>query len=96
MKRTWNTPELRRLADALLTVPDRKAMIAFLRDLMTLEELRDTSSRWEVVRLLKQGLPYRDIAEKTSLSTTTVSRIAHWLREGEGGYDDVYRLAKKK
>ncbi len=58
----------------------------FLRDLCTLSELEAMSHRWEVARLLEQGLPYLEIAERTGASTTTVTRVAHWLRHGEGGY----------
>jgi TrpR-related protein YerC/YecD len=58
----------------------------FLRDLCTLSELEAMSHRWQVVRLLEQGLPYLEIAELTGASTTTVTRVAHWLRHGEGGY----------
>ena len=32
------------------------------------------------------GEPYLEIAERTGASTTTVTRVAHWLRHGEGGY----------
>ena len=32
------------------------------------------------------GLPYVEIAQRTGASTTTVTRVAHWLRHGEGGY----------
>jgi uncharacterized protein YerC len=39
-----------------------------------------------VVKLLDQGLPYQEIARRTGASTTTVTRVAHWLRHGEGGY----------
>ena len=39
----------------------------------------------EAVRL-ERGLPYLEIAERTGASTTTVTRVAHWLRHGEGGY----------
>jgi TrpR-related protein YerC/YecD len=42
--------------------------------------------RWQVARLLEEGLPYLEIAELTGASTTTVTRVAHWLRHGEGGY----------
>jgi TrpR-related protein YerC/YecD len=58
----------------------------FLRDLCTLSELEAMSHRWQVVRLLEQGLPYLEIAERTGASTTTVTRVAHWLRRGEDGY----------
>ena len=58
----------------------------FFRDLCTLSELEAMAHRWEVARLLEQGLPYLEIAERTGASTTTVTRVAHWLRHGEGGY----------
>ena len=42
--------------------------------------------RWQVARLVEAGLPYQAIAAQTGASTTTVTRVAHWLRHGEGGY----------
>ena len=42
--------------------------------------------RWAVAQLVDQGLPYLEVAQKTDASTTTVTRVAHWLRHGEGGY----------
>ena len=59
---------------------------AFFRDLCTLSELEAMAHRWQVARLVEQGLPYLEIAERTGASTTTVTRVAHWLRHGEGGY----------
>ena len=59
---------------------------AFLRDLCTIAELEAMAHRWAVARLLDAGLPYLEIAQKTHASTTTVTRVAHWLRHGEGGY----------
>ena len=58
----------------------------FLRDLCTLSELEAMAHRWEVARLLERGLPYLQVSERTGASTTTVTRVAHWLRHGEGGY----------
>jgi TrpR-related protein YerC/YecD len=58
----------------------------FFRDLCTLGELRDLSQRWAVVRLLNQGLHYAQISQRTGASTATITRIASWLRHGEGGY----------
>ncbi|MFH1292010.1 MAG: YerC/YecD family TrpR-related protein [bacterium] len=85
----WKTQKLKKLAQAFLSIKDEKVMIDFLRDLCTLEELEGISSRWEVVVLLGQGMSYRDIANKTGVSTTTVTRIAHWLNHGQGGYSKV-------
>jgi len=57
-----------------------------LRDLCTVSELDAMAHRWQVAQLLDRGLPYLEIAERTHASTTTVTRVAHWLRHGEGGY----------
>lgn len=64
----------------------------FLRDLCTLTELKAMAERWEVVQLVAQEIPYREISQRTGASTTTVTRVAHWLHHGEGGY----RLALEK
>jgi TrpR-related protein YerC/YecD len=58
----------------------------FLRDLCTRAELDAMAHRWQVAQLLEEGLPYLEIAQKTQTSTTTVTRVAQWLRNGEGGY----------
>ena len=58
----------------------------FFRDLCTLSELEAMAHRWQVAQLLDRGLPYVEVAERTHASTTTVTRVAHWLRHGEGGY----------
>jgi TrpR-related protein YerC/YecD len=44
------------------------------------------SSRWMVVRLLVDGIPYREINERTGVSTATITRINQWLQHGTGGY----------
>ncbi len=83
---TWKTPQLKKLAKTFLNFKTEAELLSFLRDLCTLEELDEMSSRWEAVQMLNKKIPYREIAEKTGLSTTTITRIAHWLNHGEGGY----------
>ena len=74
------------LFNAILTLRTRAELERFLRDLCTLSELEAMAHRWEVARLVDRGLPYLEIAATTHASTTTVTRVAHWLRHGEGGY----------
>jgi TrpR-related protein YerC/YecD len=57
-----------------------------LRDLCTVSELDAMAHRWEVAQLLDEGLPYLEVAKRAHASTTTVTRVAQWLRRGEGGY----------
>jgi TrpR-related protein YerC/YecD len=74
------------LLDAILSLRSREELSRFLRDLCTIGELEAMAHRWEVARLVDRGLPYVEIASRTHASTTTVTRVAHWLRYGEGGY----------
>src|SRR4051795_9602646 len=82
----WQTKEMRALFDAIRSLESRAETEAFFRDLCTLAELEEMAHRWQVARLLEQGLPYVEIAQRTGASTTTVTRVAYWLRHGEGGY----------
>jgi TrpR-related protein YerC/YecD len=74
------------LFEAILELEDADEVERFLRDLCTLSELQAMAHRWEVAKLVEQGLPYQEISRRTGASTTTVTRVAHWLRYGEGGY----------
>jgi TrpR-related protein YerC/YecD len=81
---------------AMLTLETVEDCERFFRDLCTLSELRALTERWQVVRKLQEGMPYRAISEETGVSTATITRVAHWLQQGEGGYRlALDRLAKE-
>lgn len=82
----WRNAETAALFEAVLALEDGEEAAAFFRDLCTRRELSDLSHRWAVVRLLDQGIPYREIAEVTGASTATITRINQWLQHGAGGY----------
>ena len=74
------------LFKAIISINSVKEAEKFFRDLCTIEELKEMSERWEIARLINKGVSYRKISEKLGVSTTTVSRVALWLNNGEGGY----------
>lgn len=76
------------LCQALLTARDAGEMERLLVDLTTPAEFLALAERWHVARLLDEArLPYREIHEATGVSTTTVTRVARFLRqEPHGGY----------
>jgi TrpR-related protein YerC/YecD len=82
----WRDPMLDELCDALLALRSRDEVASFLRDICTLHELESLSHRWQAARMLDQGTSYARIASELGASTATVTRVAHWLRHGEGGY----------
>ena len=81
-----DVPGLDDLADALLVLRNRDEARRFLRDLCTLGELEALAHRWQIARLVDSGCSYLDVADTVHTSTATVTRVAHWLRHGAGGY----------
>ena len=77
---------LQPLVEALGTLTTNEERIAFLRDLCTPAELEAMVDRWRVVPLLRDGVPYRDIHQRTGVSVTTTGRVARTLEQGHGGY----------
>lgn len=96
MAATWKTKKMKQLAAAMISISDEETMLKFLRDLCTTDELTSLQGRWEIVELLQQGKTYRDIAKKTGVSTTTVTRVAQALRHGAGGYSTVIKNLSQK
>lgn len=74
------------LCRALLALQDEDEAGRFLRDLCTPAELQALVDRWRVVGLLRDGLTYRQINERTGISVTTIGRVARFLADGNGGY----------
>ena len=70
------------LCAALLTPESVEEMRRLLVDLCTPAEIRTLAERWHVARLLDQDeLSYREIQEATGVSTTTVVRVARFLKQ---------------
>ncbi|HEX2152778.1 MAG TPA: YerC/YecD family TrpR-related protein [Acidimicrobiia bacterium] len=90
----WRNEDTASLFEAVLSLQTTDEAAAFFRDLCTLRELNDLSHRWAVARLLEEGLPYREISERTGASTATVTRINQWLQHGAGGYRLALERAK--
>jgi TrpR-related protein YerC/YecD len=82
----WRDGATNELFLAILRLESAEEVSAFFRDLCTLGELHDMAQRWAVVRLLDGGMHYAEISHLTGASTATITRIAQWLRHGEGGY----------
>lgn len=70
------------LCRALLTPENPEEMAALLADLCTPAEVRALAERWQVARLLDTtSLSYREIHDLTGVSTTTIVRVARFLRQ---------------
>lgn len=94
-KQDLDEKQLDALYSGVLTLKTTKECRAFFRDLCTIGELQEFSERFEVAKLVDKRVPYREIAEKTGVSTATITRVAQWLNHGEGGYSLVLERLKK-
>ena len=92
----WPTNQADDLYDAILSLRTLDEAQRFFRDLCTVQELEALTHRWQAAQLLDQGLPYLEISARTGASTTTVTRVAQWLKRGEGGYRLVLDRRRRK
>lgn len=70
------------LCRALSTPAAPSEMLTLLLDLCTPSEVRTLAERWHVARLLDEtDLSYREIHDATGVSTTTIVRVARFLRQ---------------
>ena len=83
------------LSRALASLTRPEDIRAFLEDLCTPAELEAMTDRWKVVPLLLEGMPYREIHDRTLVSVTTIGRVARTLEHGAGGYAAAVRRQRR-
>lgn len=92
LEKELRTKEVREFVRTLAGLRGEDEMTAFLRDVLTFEELVEAARRWQAARLLARGTSFREIERRTGMSSTTIARINYWIHHGMGGY----RLMLKK
>ena len=90
-----NQKRLKKLIEAISNAKNPKELADFLQDLCTPAELESFADRWEVAQLIDAGENYRDIAEKTGISTTTITRVGRALKYGTGGYKKAFNKSHR-
>lgn len=90
------TKEMDELCEAFLELRTAEECKKFLRDLCTISEIQAMVERFQVAKRVLNKEPYREIAKNVPSSTATVTRVAHWLSHGMGGYLLVLERIKRK
>ena len=80
------TAEVDSLLEVLAAIDNKDTLFALLEDLFTIREIRETSQRLAVARLLDEGKSYTAIEQATGASATTIARVSKCLSYGSGGY----------
>ncbi|MBE6993286.1 MAG: hypothetical protein E7423_01365 [Ruminococcaceae bacterium] len=95
-KSKLQSPETDRLFQAVLSLEDLEECYRFFEDICTVSELKAISQRFEVAWMLREGMTYTAIANKTGASTATISRVNRSLQFGADGYKVVFDRLKEK
>ena len=90
------TREVDDLLSVLAGLTDPDDVFALLEDLFTIREIKDTSQRLEVARLLCRGESYASIEKTTGASATTIARVSKALNYGTGGYQLALELLEEE
>ena len=80
------TPEVEALLDVFAALDNKDILFALFEDMFTIREIRESSQRLAVARLLDAGKSYAQIEEATGASATTIARVSKCLSYGSGGY----------
>jgi TrpR-related protein YerC/YecD len=89
------TEDVENLLDVLVSINDKDTLYALLEDMFTIREIRESSQRLAVARMLDEGTPYSAIEKQTGASATTIARVSKALNYGSGGYREMLDKMKQ-
>ncbi len=74
------------LFTTLMKIESLEDYHVFMNDLCTPSEIDAMANRWQVAKLLSQGITYREVSMMTRVSMATVTRVARFLSYEGSGY----------
>lgn len=95
-KKDIRSADVNDLLRVLAEMDNEDDVFALLEDLFTIREIRETSQRLAVARLLAEGKSYTAIEKQTGASATTIARVSKCLGYGAGGYEKALAILEKK
>ena len=87
---------MREIARALAETNDPQYIMRFLNSLLTPNEIREISSRWELVKLLDQGHSQRQIAKRLGLSLCKITRGSRELKKKDSPFKRMIATLEKQ
>ena len=89
------TKEVDDLLHVLAEMDDEDTIFLLLEDLFTIREIRETSQRLAVAKLLASGKSYAAIEASSGASATTIARVSKCLGYGSGGYAAALKILEE-
>jgi TrpR family trp operon transcriptional repressor len=87
--------KLKEIAGVLAASGDEELIEGFLKSILTKNESEEISSRWELVKLLDDGLSQRKIAEKLGISLCKITRGSRELRKSRSPFKAMIETHRK-
>ncbi len=81
--------KLQEIVRRLAEIDDPGLLEKFFREILTPKEVRDLSSRWELVKLLEEGVSQREIARRLHLSLCKITRGSRQLKKPDSALREV-------
>lgn len=73
----------------MVSIKERQIARDFLKNILTPTELDEVVKRLQIVKLLKKGMPQREIAKKLDVSIGTITRGSRELKYGAPGFEKL-------
>ena len=80
---------LDQIAAVLARIEDRKLIREFLICILTKYEIKEIAGRWELVKLLYDGMSQRRIAEQLGMSLCKITRGSKELKKPDSAFKTV-------
>jgi TrpR family transcriptional regulator, trp operon repressor len=87
--------KLKEIAIALAATGDEELIEAFLKSILTRNEVVEISSRWELVKLLDNGMSQRKISERLGLSLCKITRGSKELKKSQSPFKEMIEKYKE-
>ena len=92
---TANLEAIKEMAKTLAYTRNGQLVEEFLRSILTPNELNTVAERWELVKLIDQGMSQRKISEKLGLSLCKITRGSKELKKENSVFAEMIKLYRK-
>lgn len=79
------------LARLLVSLKNGQLAKSFLKNILTPKEIEEISTRLQIFKLLKKGIPQREIAKRLKVGIGTISRGSRELKYDKTDFNKILK-----